>query len=729
MSSFALINGGTPATLTADSSRLDALLDPGNIVIVGATDKGPTDRTRNDLRRLGYEGEVYAVNPRRDELWGEVCYPTIGAVPAVPDHVILSVPARAIPDTLTAALAAGARSVAIHAVGFGEGGDPEGQALAERVRSIAATTDVPIAGPNFGGLFRLGSRTMTISLARTAQGSGSPVALVGQSGGVLMFTYEALFDRGIEPTTLIASGSELFLSSADYILDLVEDDSTSVIACFIESIKDLDTFADASRLARERGKQIVVLKVGASPEGRAAALAHTGSVVGSLRAFEALAAELGIVTVHTQDELVDAVELLLNTGGLPGPRIGVISHSGGLKDLVMDYASRASITFPRFEQSTLDHLASLLGPGSSLGNPLDTGFPGLSNPDVYRQCVEAVAADPNVDVVLVQEELPRTPHKQREERYLRNLSALTRGENPLPKPVGSMSLSSYSLTDHARAVRAELPGVFILQEASRALSVITKAGNAALPAPARPDHVPSPHAASLRAELGALQLEGAPVSLSEFDSKRIIAAYGIPTTAERTADTADAAVAAAEEIGYPVVLKISAAQLTHKSELGGVLLDLGTPEQVREGFELLEARLRAADPSVAVEVLVAECITGGLELMLGVQRDSEIGSVVAVGSGGVTVELFDDVAVGIPPFTAESAGHLVASTKAGTIVAGYRGRELDQRGVVDAVVALGALAHDLGELIEAVDINPLTVHRDRVCALDALVVLAPKADR
>ncbi|MFD0853141.1 hypothetical protein ACFQ07_12950, partial [Actinomadura adrarensis] len=222
-----------------------------------------------------------------------------------------------------------------------------------------------------------------------------------------------------------------------------------------------------------------------------------GSVVGSLEAFEALAAELGVVVVHSEDEFVDAIELLLRTGGLPGPRLGVISHSGGLKDLVMDYASRLGIAFPALEDTTLAKVSGLLGTGSSVGNPLDTGFPGLTNPDLYRQCVEAVAADPNVDVVLVQEELPRSTAKPREEKYLRQLSQqATNGD--LGKPVGAMSLVSYSLTDHARAVRDELDGIFVLQEASRALSVITKAGRAAKPAKHAERRAPHPDLTAIR---------------------------------------------------------------------------------------------------------------------------------------------------------------------------------------------------------------------------------------
>lgn len=713
--------------MASSAGRLSAMLHPDNIVVVGATDKGPTARQHADLVKAGYSGAVYPINPRREQVWDGPCYADFDALPERPDHVILSIPAGTVPDALRAAIAAGARSVAIHAAGFGEGGEADGQALAAQIRAIADGSDVPVTGGSFGGFYRESSQVMTLSLSRVAEGKGSPVALVGQSGGVLMFTYEALMDRAIRPTTVVASGGELLVGSADFMAELAEDEQTQVIACFVESIKDVDLFSQAARRARALGKHLVVLKVGASPEGRAAAMAHTGSVVGSLEAFEALAAELGVVVVHTEDEFVDAIELLLRTGGLPGPRLGVISHSGGLKDLVMDYASRLGITFPALEETTLAKVSGLLGIGSSVGNPLDTGFPGLTNPDLYRQCVEAVAADPNVDVVLVQEELPRSTAKPREEEYLRQLSQQATS-GALGKPVGTMSLLSYSLTDHARAVRDELDGIFVLQEASRALSVITKAGRAATLARRAERRAPRHDLAAIRAGLQKQQRSHVPTTLSEHDSKALLASYGVPVTTDKLARSLDDAVKAADEIGYPVVLKVSGASMSHKSEMGGVLLDLRDADEVRAGFDRLERALARAIPGEPAEVLVSEFINGGTELVLGLNRDQEIGPVVAIGSGGIAVELLNDVAVGLPPFDESTAADLLTRTTAGRLIGGYRNLVRDAGSAHRATIALGDLALDLGDLIEAVDINPFVVTETRGLALDALVVLRPAAE-
>lgn len=704
------------------SLDLTPLFAPRSVAVVGASDKGPTLRIFEDLRRIGFDGAIMPVNPRRDELWGGPCYQTIGALPEAPDLVVISVPAKAVIQAVREAADLGAKSIMVNAVGFGEGGDAEGQALGRELRALGSELSIPIAGTNFGGIFHHASRLMTISLATIPEGEGSPVALVGQSGGVTMFVYEALMDRGVEVTTLVASGNEMFITAADYIAHLAEDDSVRVIGCFIEQVKDVDRFREAAALARANGKQVVVLKVGASEEGRAAAAAHTGAVVGSLRAFEALAAECGVVVVATLDELVDSLELLAVTGPLPGARIGAVSHSGGLKDLLMDYASELGAEFPKLTDETLEKVTGLLGPGSSIGNPLDTGFPGLSNPDVYRACVEAVAADPNVDIVLCQEQLPRGPEKKREEAYIRNLSALATREGGFPKPLGTLALVSYSVTDYARAVRKESPGIFVLQEARRALAVVTKAGRAAaLVREAAP--VAAPAASDIRDELSALRKPGVGVSLSEHDSKRILRAYDIPTTADLIAESADATVEAADSIGYPVVLKVNSATLTHKSELGGVLLDLRDEQAVREGFGRLAAVLEKAGQPPSV--LVSEFAAKGTELMLGLTRDTEVGPVVAVGSGGITVELFDDVAVGLPPADEQQAGELLDRTKVGKLVAGYRGAAHDRDGVLRALAGLGRLARELGDLIEAVDVNPLTVTAERCLALDALIVLSP----
>lgn len=712
---------------TRGLGRLAPLLEPKSIAVVGASDKGVTVRTKADLDRVGFVGPVYPVNPRRDEVWGGPCYPSLSALPETPDHVILNVPAAAIPQALTDAIAAGVGSVAIHASGFTEGGHGEGAGLAEEVRRIAAATDIPVSGGSFGGIFRHSVKAMTISLSRVEGERAGTVALVGQSGGMMMFTYEALFDRGIRANTVVASGSELVLSSADYVAALLEDDGTTVVGCFIESIKSLETFKDACLRARELGKHVVVLKAGASPEGRAAAMAHTGSVVGSLEAFEALARELGVICVHTTDEFVDALELASRVSHFPGARIGVVSHSGGLKDLIMDYCSELGITLPSYEQSTLDKAGELLGEtGASLGNPLDTGFPGLTNPDLYARCVELVAADPNVDIILVQEELPRSTAKPREAVYLRQLNEQVRTGALHGKPVGTMSLASYSLTDHAREIRDELSDIFVLQEARRALKIVTAAGRAATLAPRAPARAPHPELVAIRARLESLR-GPAPVTLSENDSKQLLAAYGVPVTNDRLASSADEAVKAADELGFPVVLKISGAALSHKSEIGGVLLDLQTEADVRAGWDqLAEAASRVA-PEDAPQVLVSEFVSGGTELVLGLSHDSEVGPVLAIGSGGIAVEILDDVVVGLPPFTEQTAAELLGRTKAGKLVGGYRNTVRNVAAVHAAMVALGDLALDLSGLVAAVDINPLTVTATRATALDALVVLAPKA--
>lgn len=708
---------------------LTPLFEPRSVAIVGASDRGPTLKMSEDMARTGFTGTLLPVNPRREELWGGPCYADLASLPAAPDLVVVSVPAKAVAKTVADAAAAGAKSIMINAVGFGEGGDPEGLALARELQELEATLDLPIAGTNFGGLFSHTSKLMTISLARTPEGDGSPVALVGQSGGVTMFAYEALADRGVEVTTLVASGNEMFITASDYIAHLADDDSVRVIGCFIEQIKDVERFREAARLARSRGKQVVVLKVGASPEGRAAAAAHTGAIVGSLDAFQALADEVGVVVVATLDELVDALELLSNTGPLPGPRIGAISHSGGLKDLLMDYASEVGAQFPKLSDETIATVDALLGAGSSLGNPLDTGFPGLSNPDIYLACVEAVANDPNVDIVLCQEQLPRSEAKPREEKYLRNLSALTQREGGFPKPLGVLSLVSYSVSDYARNVRKELPGIFVLQEAKSALTVVTKAGKASqgVRDDAAGAGAPIGDGGELRAELEALRKPGEGVSLSEFDSKRVLRAYGIPTTSDLIAGSADEAVAAAEQIGYPVVMKVNSATLTHKSEIGGVLLNLRDADAVRAGFDKLSEALAKAGE--APSVLVAEFASGGTELMLGLSRDTEVGPVVAVGSGGITVELYEDVAVGLPPASEDAAAALLAKTKAGRLVDGFRGKSLDKAGVLTALTGLGRLALELGDVVEAIDVNPLSVTENRCLALDALVVLSPLPEK
>ena len=718
----------------AGVSGVGALLAPTNVAIVGASDRagGWSQRVWTSLRRSGFAGPVFPVNPRNPTVWGgETCYPNLAALPVPPDHVIVLVPGEAAIAAVEEAGRAGARSATVFASGFGEGGDPAGQALGLRLGEAIRASRLAVSGPNCLGNLAAPARLLTIPDERIAGALPGPAAVVGQSGGIVMALYRALRSRGVGVGHAITTGNELGLTTADYIRYLVADADTKVIACFVEAIRDPAGFFAACREARAAGKPVVVLKIGGSSASREAALAHTGSLAGALECFDAVAGASGVIRLDTLDEIVEAVEYLCHAPVPASPRIGAMTFSGGMKGLMLEAAERSGVIFPPLQESTIARLRDIVGVGTSIGNPLDAGFTALSSADGYFRCVEALLDDPNIDALMLQEELPAVTRTNSKVENLRGIEAIAAGGTR--KPIAIVSMISYMLSDQAHAFRAECPHLPFLHEVNKAMRAVGAIGRYAFTAAAQPGTTDAVHRAFRRPEL----LERAKPAanglsvLNEADSKLVLREYGIETPPERVARSADAAVAAAEAIGFPVVLKLLSDDVLHKSDVGGVLLDLRDAEAVRQGYATIGDNLRQHRPGLAYEgVLVATQVSGGLELVLGVQRDPEVGPVVMFGTGGVLLELVKDVSFGPVPLNAGQAHDMIERTAAGRLLRGYRGDAgYDMEGVVSALVALGELAADLGPRIESIDVNPFVALRGRPgYALDGLVVLrAPAA--
>jgi acetate---CoA ligase (ADP-forming) len=707
-----------------------ALLCPDNIAIVGASDRPGSwsGGVKRALERAGFAGRVYPVNPRNATVWGgEICYPSLRDLPERPDHVVVLVPGKAAAQTITEAGISGARSATVFSSGFGEGGDPEGRALGETLRRAIASAGIAVSGPNCNGNLAAPHRLLTIPDDRIRAVARGPAAIVGQSGGIIMALYRALASRAIAVSYALTSGNELGLCSADYIRYLVDDPDIKVIGCFIEAIRHADEFKSACEYARDGGKPIVAVKIGGSQESRKAALAHTGSLAGSLACFDAVAETLGVIRVNTLDEMVETIDYFAHATPPRGPRLGALTFSGGLKGLMLESATRNGLTFPALQAETTARLAEVLGVGTSLGNPLDGGFTALSSAESYFRIIDILRSDPGIDALLVQEELPAAPGTNAKTENLRQVDALVRKGG---KPIAVVSMISYGFTDHARGFRAELKHLPVLQEVDKALKAVAAAGRyGALRGLSNDAPVAQPSAPE-RAAIAAALARARPTGdgrslLNEADAKALLRAYGIRTPREAVASGLDAALRAAREIGYPLVLKLVAADIQHKSDIGGVVLDIRDDDALHAGYARIAENLARARPGAALEqVLLAQQVAGGVELVLGVQRDPEIGPVVMFGTGGVLLELRPDVSFGAVPLSRWQAQAMLKRTSAGALLQGYRGAPpADQESVLSAMLALARLAHDLGDRIESIDINPFVAMPAGALALDALVVL------
>jgi acyl-CoA synthetase (NDP forming) len=713
--------------LEASKRKVAALTAPRNVVLVGASDRAGSWAARvwRNLNRYQFPGPVHLINPGRSEIWERPCHPDFAALPEAPDHLVVLVPAAAVAQTLRDGAAAGARSATVFSAGFGEAFDSAAAGLGRELKAVIAETGLGVSGPNCMGNVCAKSRLVTLTEDRPLAVREGPVALVGQSGGMMIFINAALEERGIFAEYLITSGNEAGLSVPDYVAFFAGEPELKVIIIYVEAIAEREKFAAACRMARSAGKAIVAVKLGQSEAGRSAAMAHTGSLAGHLEVFDALAGELGVIRADTLDDAVEVTELMVHTGAPAGRRLGAITLSGAFRGLILDAAEKNQLTLPALAPQTLERLNAVLGVGSLVGNPIDGGFGVLSSADNYRASIEAMQADPGVDMLLLQEALPREAGSARAESYIAMVEATAAAG--AKKPIAFVTPVSHGQTDYSRALRARAPHVSFLQEANKALRAIAAVARARecerlAGSVQTTNEPPSPERAHAIGRLVA-RASSTSMAFDEAESKALLRLYGIAAPAEALVTSPEDALSAADRIGYPVVLKAVAAALTHKSDAGAVALNLASRAELAAEYEAMSERLK---PHALAGMLVCQQIRGGVELVLGLHRDPEMGLVVMAGSGGVLLELVRDVAFCVPPVSPDKARDLIARTRAGKLMGGYRGSgPLDLEAVVAALVGLGQLAADLGDVLESVDINPFVAlpRGQGGLALDALVVL------
>jgi acetate---CoA ligase (ADP-forming) len=717
----------------ASKKKVAALTAPRNAVLVGATDRPGSWAARvwRNLNHYEFPGPIYLVNPRRTEIWDRPCYPDFESLPESPDHLVVLVPASGVAELLERGAAAGARSATVFSSGFGEAGDSEGAKHGRNLVAVIAATDLAVSGPNCMGNICAQSRLVTLTEDRPLVLNAGPVALVGQSGGVMIFINQALAERGITAEYLITSGNECGLSVSDYLVFFATQAELKVIIFYVDAVSHVEKFMAACRLAREAGKTVIGVKLGQSQAGREAAMAHTGALAGSIAAFDAVCAEVGVIRADTLDDAVEITELVVHTGVPSGRRLGAITLSGAYRGLLLDAANRNGLVFPALAPQTVAKLEKVLSVGSMVGNPIDGGFGVLTSADTYKACIDAMQQDPNIDTLLLQEALPRETGSDRGEKYIQLVEDYVKAGDR--KPVSFVTLVSHSQTDYSRALRSRVPHVSFLQEANKALRAIASVVrrgelddiHGSSSAAGEPQTAEQRAAINLARQ--AATSGSGKIVLNEVVSKQILNAYGIALPPEEFVESAEAAVEAAERVGYPVVLKAVSNRLLHKSDVGAVIVGLAKGEEIPAAYSKIVHNVASHGFTMPLDgMLVAKQIRGGMELALGVTRDQEMGLAVMVGSGGVLLELIKDVAFCVPPIGPAKARDMIAQTRFSKLLDGHRGSgPLDEAALIKALGALGRLAIELHDVIDSVDINPLVVlpHGQGAVALDGLIVL------
>lgn len=704
---------------------LERLFNPRNVVLVGASDRPGhwSGRVWLNLERFGFPGRVFPVNPNRAEIWGAACYPDIASLPEPPDHLAIFVPKERLSQVLSDGIGRGMSGATIYAAGFGEGDDAAGRRLAAELKAQASAAGIAVVGPNCMGLACGNSRFSTVPDEFLQELGPGAVAVITQSGALCTSINRAINDVGITLGYLISCGNQIVCTMADYIDYLADDPLLKVILCYVEGLPDARRFFAATARAHRQGKVTVVVKIGSSDAGRAAALAHTGSLAGNTKAFDTVARYAGVVRLDSLEDGVEAVEYLARTRLPRGERIAVMTNSGALRSLTTEASERTGAKLVAFSETTRTGLAKLLD-DPKVSNPVDTKV--TLPTEQYMNCVEAIAAAPEVDLLLVAEDLPREDGLERKVKNLQGLDGWVAQRGEAGPPIALFTSLTFNTTEYMAKLRSTLPHLSILREPEKTLRVVRALAtfgarrSVALPAGGPPGN------AKLIAEWKArAQKLSKPTALNEADSKALLAAYGIHAPAEKVVATPEEAVTAAREIGFPVVLKAVASSVPHKSDAGLVLLGLAHADAVLAGARTLQDRSRALNAPLE-GILVAQQVSDGLETVLGIHHDPEVGPVVMFGFGGVMVELFKDVAFGPPQLDRAAAGEMIDATRAGQLVTGFRGSApRDRVALCEALVNLGRLARDLGDVIEAVDVNPFLVRGEGAFALDALVVLRP----
>jgi acetate---CoA ligase (ADP-forming) len=695
--------------------RLAEFFAPRSIAMVGASEASGWSRfIVAASAAVGYQGPLLPVHPRHETVFGRPAVRSLRNLDEPADLAFILVPTQAVAEVIEDAGAAGVRNAVVLASGYREAGR-DGQALEDDLVAAAARHGIVLLGPNTLGFLNTAAKAAPFALTVPLPLAVGPVGIALQSGALSSVLLAFARAQAIGVSTLASVGNEAMITTTDVLDYLVADEQTKVICLFLEGIDDPAAFSAAAQRADAAGKPIVALKVGASQAGQQAALAHTGAIAGDDAVVDAALRQLNIIRVTSIESLLTTAALLGYQRWPAGRRMGVLTSSGGACDIIADQASAEGIEIPPFSQSTMAAIAAHLPDFAAVRNPLDcTGYV-LANArtsalTAIDHALEAAMVDPRLDFVLstgfsIPDARPPDPAaKLLEDR----LAWVAERMRTAPIPVIPMSLTCTDVSAYPREVLGShgihlLPGMELgLQALGNALRWVDGRGSV------RPLAGPPALAA------------GNAAAWSEAEGRDLLASAGLPVVPGRLVHSADEAAAAARELGTPVALKINSARITHKSDIGGVLLNLSGDAAVRAGYEQVVAA--AAAHGGGSGVLVTSMRDGGVEMLAGVTMDPGFGPVLAVGLGGVFVEVLRDTSLRVLPAGPADVRQMLGELKALPLLQGARGGSAaDLEALARVIARLGELASSVRGL-EALEVNPLWVSGGQIEALDVLVV-------
>jgi acyl-CoA synthetase (NDP forming) len=692
-----------------NEQSLDALFRPQSIAVVGASDN--TARIGGIplqyLLKYPYAGNVYPVNPKYETIQGVKAYPSLSAIGKPVDLAIFAVPARAVAATIEDAAKAGVKCVVMFSSGFaelGEDGAAAQQALSKQVHDAG----MRLLGPNCLGFLSIREHifsTFTAAMQRTAPKAGN-IAIVSQSGAFGAYALQMAVRRGLGLSYWATTGNEGDIEVADCIEWLAHDSDTRVMLCYLEGCRDGERLKRAFSVARENGKQIVMIKVGRTDAGGAAAASHTAALSGEDAVYDAMFRQYGVYRANTMDEFF-AVGYAASVTQMPaGTRLGIMTVSGGVGALMADEASVRGLTLPAMPdeaQAELREMVPFCGPN----NPVDITGHFQNEHAVFDKAIDLMAQSGRYDALIV--------------------FAAATGLSPVygPRVQASMLQAREKYPEMATALITmmgdelreplDAAGCLFFEEPSLAVQAIAALSFfATTPVPPLPDHNTSSQPKLTTSTQG------------EFQALEVLRNAGIPCMPTHLASTAQDAIGAATQIGYPIVMKIASADIAHKTEAGGVQLGISSDDEVQTAFDQLLKNAKAYNANATIDgVLICPMVSGGVEMILGVNQDPVFGPVVLCGLGGTAAEALRDTALSVAPVNATQAREMISSLRGKRILEGFRGApvcDIDQ--LVNAIVSLSDFAVAHRDQIQSIDINPFVVKPkgEQSMALDALIV-------
>ena len=705
---------------------LSRLFKPASVAVIGASEvpgKAAERRTRS-LIKGGYPGKIFLINPKRDTLFGRKAYPSILDIGEDVDLVVVIVAPKMITQAVADSVKMHAKGIVIITAGLGETGE-EGKKIEAEILRTATEGGAKIIGPNCNGLFSASGEMNLIGVPPIKKG---PLAVIAQSGNIIDSITHYAEMRGVGLSHIISAGNAIGVQFHEYIDYLGQDEATQVILMYMEGIKEGGEIVRVAREVSQR-KPIVILKVGRSKAGARAAASHTGSLAADDAVVDAAFRQAGIVRVTNVDEMFDVAMSFANMPLPKGNRVAIVSEGGGDNSVAADNAEHFGLEVPVLPQATQDRIRPFLLAGMPASNPIDYGGTAEENPDMINKVVEALMEDKTVDSVYVTgffggfKEIIAPHVGELEEKTSQELVRLMRQYG---KPI-AVHTSFAQAPFRSMEILSE-NGILLTPSSERAaqcLAYMAKFGaRREKLALARPLPAVQVDATMARTLIEGVKRVGRK-NLLETEARDLLSLYGITLPTATLVKTPDEAADAAKAVGFPVALKIISLEIIHKSDAGGILLNLGDEQTVREGFAKVVANAgMVSSPKKILGVLVAPMARKGQECIIGMIRNPQFGAVLMFGLGGIFVEVLKDVSFRVIPPTDLDLEEMIHEIKGYPLLSGIRGQKPKDTGILKEVLQrVAQLAADHPDIRE-VDINPIIVHEQGATVVDARVIIA-----